>query len=58
MSNFKTYKSQEELENARAFPAKQSSYTERFHSLMQLLKISRMINNTKIVSTPVIKIPS
>ncbi len=49
-----TYNSREELENARAFEASQSSYTERFHTLMQLIKISIMISNAKVINSPVI----
>jgi hypothetical protein len=46
------YKSKEELEGARAFEASQTSYTERFYTLMKLIKVSSMINNAKILSAP------
>ena len=44
-----TYGSKEELENARAFEASQSSYTERFYTLMKLIKISTIISKAKII---------
>ena len=49
-----TYRSKEELENARAFEASQSSYTERFYTLMKLIKISTIISKAKIIKSPVI----
>ena len=49
-----TYSSKEELENARAFQASQSSYTERFYTLMKLIKISTIISKAKIIKSPVI----
>lgn len=49
-----TYNSKEELEKARAFEASQASYTERFHMLMKLIKVSRMITKAKIIQSPVI----
>ena len=49
-----TYSSKEELENARAFEASQSSYTERFYTLMKLIKISTIISKAKIIKSPVI----
>ena len=49
-----TYKSKEELENARAFEASQSSYTERFYMLMKLIKLSNMISKAKIIQSPIL----
>jgi hypothetical protein len=46
------YNSKEELEKARVFEASQTTYTERFYTLMKLIKISSMINNAKIISAP------
>lgn len=51
-SNFTTYNSQEELENSRRIEASKTSYTERFHILMKLIKVSAMISNAKIISYP------
>ena len=51
-ANIKTYNSLEELENARVIEASKFSYTERFHILMLLIKISSMIRNAKIISSP------
>jgi len=48
-----TYNSKEELENARALEASQSSYTERFYMLMKLIKVSGMISKAKIIKSPV-----
>ena len=49
-----TYRSKEELEKARAFEASQSTYTERFHMLMKLIKVSRMISKAKIIKSPIV----
>ena len=49
-----TYGSKEELENARAFEASQTSYTERFYVLMKLIKVSSMVRKAKIIESPVI----
>ena len=49
-----TYSSKEELENARAFEAFQSSYTERFYMLMKLIKLSNMISKAKIIQSPIL----
>ncbi len=49
-----TYCSKEELEKARVFEASQSSYTERFHMLMKLIKVSSMISKAKIIKAPVL----
>jgi hypothetical protein len=51
-ATFKTYSSREELEDARAYEASQSSYTDRFYTLMRLIKISTMIKNAKIIHQP------
>lgn len=48
------YNSQEELENARAVEASQTSYTERFYTLMKLIKTSNMIRKAKIIKSPII----
>ena len=56
-ANFKTYNSYEELENARAAEAAKSSYTERFHILMRLIKISAMISTAKIAASPKMDTP-
>jgi hypothetical protein len=49
-----TYSSREELENARTLEASQTSYTERFYTLMKLIKVSSMISKAKIIKSPVI----
>jgi hypothetical protein len=46
------YNSREELEKARLLEASQTSYTERFYTLMKLIKISTMISNAKIIHSP------
>jgi hypothetical protein len=46
------YSSKEELEKARAFEASQTSYTERFYTLMKLIKVSGMISKAKIIKSP------
>ncbi len=51
-AKFTTYNSKEELENARSLEASQTSYTERFYTLMKLIKVSRMISNAKIIHSP------
>ena len=51
-ANFTIYNSKEELEKARAREASQASYTERFYTLMRLIKVSRMISNAKIIQSP------
>jgi hypothetical protein len=48
------YNSKEELENARAFEASQTSYTERFYMLMKLIKVSNMISKAKIIQSPIL----
>ena len=45
------YNSEEELENARAMEASQTSYTERFYTLMKLIKVSKMISKAKIINS-------
>jgi hypothetical protein len=47
-----TYNSKEELENARALQASKTTYTERFYTLMKLIKVSSMLSNAKIVQAP------
>ena len=51
-ANVTSYNSKEELELARALEASKTSYTERFYTLMKLIKVSQMINNAKIISSP------
>jgi hypothetical protein len=53
-AGFTTYSNKEELENARAFEASRSSYTERFYMLMKLIKVSNMISKAKIIKSPII----
>ena len=50
----KTYNSPKEQEEERAKIAAGTSYTERFHILMRLIRVSAMINNAKIISSPVL----
>jgi hypothetical protein len=49
-----TYNSKEELENARAFEASQTTYTERFNMLMKLIRVSHLISKAKIIKSPVL----
>jgi hypothetical protein len=49
------YNSKEELEKARALEASQTSYTERFYTLIKLITVSQMISNAKIIRSPIIK---
>jgi hypothetical protein len=49
-----TYQSREELEIARALEASKTSYTERFYTLMKLIKVSRMISSARIIHSPII----
>jgi len=51
-ANFQTYNSNKELAEARAREAAASTYTERFHTLMRLIKVSAMIKNATIISSP------
>lgn len=46
------YNSKEELERARVLEASKTSYTERFYTLMRLIKTSTMISNAKILHSP------
>jgi len=46
------YNSKKELEQARIKEASQTSYTERFYTLMKLIKVSNMIRNAKIIHSP------
>jgi hypothetical protein len=54
MPDFIQYNSAKEAEEARVLRAAESSYTERFHTLMRLIRVSGMIKNAKIISSPVI----
>ena len=52
---YKIYKSEEELETARLKAAANATYTERFYKLTKLIRISKMISEAKIISSPVMK---
>ena len=52
---YKIYSSAEELEAARLKEAANTTYTERFYTLTKLIRISKMIDNAKIISSPVLK---
>ncbi len=54
-SPYKIYSSKEALENARLQTTANTTYTERFYTLMKLIKISKMINNATIISSPKMK---
>lgn len=47
-----TYNSKEEMEKARALEASKTSYTERFYTLMRLIKVSKMISKARIIHSP------
>lgn len=49
-SNLIVHSSAEKAENAQLRQAASKSYTERFYTLMRLIKISSMISNAKITS--------
>ena len=51
----KIYKSTQELETARLKEAADTTYTERFYTLTKLIRISKMIGNAKIISSPVLE---
>ncbi len=53
-ANFKTYSNMLEMENDRALQASKTTYAERFYTLMRLIKVSAMIRNAKIISSPVL----
>ncbi len=46
------YNSKEELEKARLLEASKTSYSERFYTLMKLIKVSKTISNAKIIHSP------
>ena len=52
---YKMYESEQALENARLLAAANTSYTERFYTLMKLIKISNTIKKVKIISSPKMK---
>ena len=54
-SPYKIYNSKEELELARLKQALHTTYTERFYTLTKLIRISKMISNAKIISSPQLK---
>ena len=45
----------EDAANAQLREAAKKTYTERFHTLMRLIRISSMISNSKIVESSKIK---
>jgi hypothetical protein len=45
----------EDAANAQLREAAKKTYTERFHTLMRLIRISSMISNSKIIESPKIK---
>lgn len=47
-----TYNSKEEMEKAWALEASKTSYTERFYTLMRLIKVSKMISKARIIHSP------
>jgi hypothetical protein len=49
---YNIYDSEEALENARIQAAANTTYTERFYTLMKLIKISNTVKNLKIISSP------
>ena len=51
----KIYKSTQEIETARLKEAADTTYTERFYTLTKLIRISKMIGNAKIISSPALK---
>jgi hypothetical protein len=48
-SQFIVYSSPQEMELARLKEAAKKTYTERFHTLMRLIRISSMLSKAKIV---------
>lgn len=42
------------MEQARNLQASSTTYTERFYTLMRLIKVSAMIKNATIISSPVL----
>ena len=54
-STCKIYKSAEELQEMRLKEATTTTYTQRFYTLTKLIRISKMIANAKIISSPRLK---
>ena len=54
-SPYKIYNSEKELETSRLKAAADRTYTERFYTLTKLIRISKMIGNAKIISSPILK---
>ena len=48
------YLSEEEGEKRQIQQAADASYTERFYTLMRLIKVSSMIKNARIISAPLL----
>jgi hypothetical protein len=46
------YSNGEEAEKAQLREAAEKSYTERFYTLMRLIKISSMVSNAKVTKSP------
>ena len=53
-ANFKSCSSSQKMEQARNVQASSTTYTERFYTLLRLIKVSAMIKNATIISSPVI----
>jgi hypothetical protein len=51
-ASYKIYNSAQALENARLLEAANKTYTERFYTLMKLIKLSNTIKQAKIISSP------
>ena len=49
---YKIYESEQALKIASLLAAANTTYTERFYTLMKLIKISTTIKNLKIISSP------
>jgi hypothetical protein len=52
---YNIYDSEQALDNARLQAAANTTYTERFYTLMKLIKISNTIKKVKIISSPKIE---
>lgn len=53
-AKYEAYNCSQELEDARVLQASQATCTERFYTLMRLIKVSAMITNAKIISSPIL----
>lgn len=52
---YKIHESEQALENARLVVAANTTYTERFYTLMKLIKVSNTISKLKMISSPKMK---